>query len=106
MKFRVDAGDSVLSEHLLTAPRIATYSSSIIQNQVIDIFADQIRQNIISRVKKVKWHGVVTDEVTDISNKEQLSLVVRYVDHDGLLLQEDLVAFIECDTCHNWLCKS
>ena len=36
------------------------------------------------------------DEVTAISNKEQLSPVVRYVDHDTLL-EEDLVAFIECE---------
>ena len=84
LKFRVDAGDSILSEHLVTAPRNATYTSSNIQNQVIDIFADQIRQNIISRVKKVRWYSVVADEVTDISNKEQLSLVVRYVYHGGL----------------------
>ena len=98
LKFRVDAGDSILSEHLVTAPRNATYTSSNIQNQVIDIFADQIRQNIISRVKKVGWYSVVADEVTDISNKEQLSLVVRYVDHGSLLVREDLVAFIECDT--------
>ena len=41
---------------------------------------------------------MVADEVTDISNKEQLSLVVRYVDHGSLLVREDLVAFIECDT--------
>ena len=42
--------------------------------------------------------SVVADEVTDISNKEQLSFVARYVYHDSLLVREDLVAFIECDT--------
>ena len=60
LKVRVDAGDSVLSKHLVTAPRNATYSSSIIQNLVVDIFSDQIRQNIISSVKKVGWYSVVS----------------------------------------------
>ena len=33
-----------------------------------------------------------------MSNKEQLSLVLRYVDPDTLFIREDLVGFIECDT--------
>ena len=32
------------------------------------------------------------------SDTVPLSLVVRYVNHDRLLVLEDLVAFIECDT--------
>ena len=33
-----------------------------------------------------------------MSNKEQLSLVLRYVEPDTLLVREDLVGFFECDT--------
>ena len=40
LNFRVDAGDTVLGEHLASAPRNATYTFSIIQNQIIDILAD------------------------------------------------------------------
>ena len=50
------------------------------------------------RVKHARRHTVIVDEVTDTSNKEQLSLVLRYVDPDMVLLQEDLVDFIECDS--------
>ena len=49
-------------------------------------------------MKKGKWFTVVADEVTDISNKERLSLVLRYVDCDTGLVREDLVSFLECDT--------
>ena len=89
---------TVLGEHLASAPRNATYTSSIIQNQIIDILADQIRQKIIRKVQGAKWFSVVADEVTDVSNKEQLSLVLRYVDPDTLLVREDLLGFFECDT--------
>ncbi|MTV67196.1 DUF4371 domain-containing protein, partial [Streptococcus pneumoniae] len=27
-----------------------------------------------------RWYSVIADEVTDAANKEQLSLVLRYVD--------------------------
>ena len=42
--------------------------------------------------------SIVADEVTDCSNKEQLSLVLRYVYPDTLQIREDLIQFIECDT--------
>ena len=86
LDFRVDAGDAVLGEHLTTAARNATYTSSVIQNQVIDVVPDQVRQEIIRKVHQAKWFSVIADEVTDVSNKEQLSLVVRYVDLDTLLV--------------------
>ena len=86
LNLRVDAGDTVLGEHLVSAPRNATYTSSIIQDKIIDILADQIRQKIIRKVQGAKWFSVVANKVTDISNKEQLSLVLRYVDPDNLLV--------------------
>ena len=97
LQFQVDSGDTVLQEHLATASRNATYTSAGIQNQLIDVVADQIRQTILSRVKKATWFTVIADEVTDVSNKEQLSLVLRYVDPDTVLVREDLISFFECD---------
>ena len=94
----MDAGDNVLGDHLTTASKNATYTSCVIQNQVIDVVADQVRQKIIKNVQKARWFSVIADEVTDVSNKEQLSLVVRYVDLDTVLVREDLLGFFECDT--------
>ena len=95
LKFRVDAGDTSLGEHLSTAARNATYTSSVIQNEIIAVFADHIRDQIISKVRAARW---CTVKVTDAANKEQLSLVLRYVDPDELIGREDLVGFFECDT--------
>lgn len=76
----------ILSEHLATAPRNATYTSSGIQNQLIEIIGNQIRNKILDRVKRAQWF------MTYFSNKEQLSLVLRYVDPDTALVREDLSA--------------
>ena len=47
LNFRVDLGDTVLGEHLAKAGRNSTYTSSTIQNQMIDVLADQVRGKII-----------------------------------------------------------
>ncbi|KAL5459991.1 hypothetical protein EMCRGX_G033395 [Ephydatia muelleri] len=83
LQFRAQAGDTILADPLATAARNATYTSSGIQNEIISILADQIRHQIITKVKVARWF---TDEVTDAANKEQLSLVLRYVHPDNVLL--------------------
>ena len=49
-------------------------------------------------MKTAKWFMVIADEVTDLSNKELLSFVLRYFDHDTGLAREHLMSFLECDT--------
>lgn len=75
--FRVDAGDAVLAKHLESARRNATYTSSDIQNQLIGVLGDHIRGKILTKVAKAQWYTIIVDELADVSNKEQLSLVLR-----------------------------
>ena len=42
-------------------------------------------------------YTLIADEVTDCSNKEQLCIVLRYVETESNLIREDLVTFLECD---------
>ena len=98
LQYAVKRGDTVLGEHLRTAASNATYTSSTIQNEIISIIGDHIRSSIIDNVKRARWFTVIADEVTDVSNKEQLSLVLRYVNPDDDQLREDLTDFIECRT--------
>lgn len=41
---------------------------------------------------------MIADEVTDCLNKEQLCIVVRYVDEESFSINEDLVTFLEFDS--------
>ena len=68
------------------------------QNRIIDILGDYIRQKILSKVQVAQFFTLIADKVTDCSNKEQLSLVLRYVDRESSHIREDFVAFVECDT--------
>ena len=38
---------------------------------MIDVIGTQIRNKILSEVRKAKYYSVIADEVTDVANKEQ-----------------------------------
>uniref|UniRef100_A0A1X7V6H8 HAT C-terminal dimerisation domain-containing protein n=1 Tax=Amphimedon queenslandica TaxID=400682 RepID=A0A1X7V6H8_AMPQE len=49
-------------------------------------------------VEAAKWFTVIADEVTDVSDKEIISIVLRYVNSETLIIHKDLVGFFESDT--------
>ncbi len=98
LHFRISAGDTVLRDHLQSVARNATYTSPDIQNQLISILGDQICDTILRKVNSSLCYTVIADEVTDCSNKEQLCIVLRYVEPDTSFIREDLVTFLECDS--------
>ena len=96
LQFRVQAGDKVLSDHLQSAPANATYTSKTIQNELIVICGDLIRNKILERIRQACYFSVLADEATDISNDEQLSISIRYVDEGSP--KEVFVEFHKCTT--------
>ena len=79
------------------APANAMYTSPAIQNDIANILGSQVKNTILKQVRRAEFFSLVADEVTDSSNREQLAIVLRYVDPDDLQIREDLVEFIECD---------
>lgn len=56
----------------------AKYTSSVIQNEILDCLANMVREEIIQEVKESEVFSVIADETKDLKKKEQLSLVLRY----------------------------
>ena len=77
IRFRADT-DNVLKTHLKNAPKNAIYTSKTIQEQLIFIIGEQIRNEILEEVRSTQYYSIIVDEVCDISNKEQLSISLRY----------------------------
>ena len=75
VRFRAQT-DEILRSHLESAPKNARYTSKTIQNELINVIAKNIRQTIVN---ETKFFSVIADETTDISNKEELSVSLRYV---------------------------
>jgi len=78
LKFRADAGDEVLVNHFNEASNRAKYTSPTIQNELISIIGEQLRESIVSEIPaEAPYFSLLADEVTDVANTEQLSLVIR-----------------------------
>ena len=81
VRFRA-ATDPVLADHLAKSPRNARYTPKTIQNDLVEVIGGSIRSDILAEVKQAKYFSVIADEVTDRSNKEELSLALRFVFDD------------------------
>lgn len=71
--------DDVLRAHLESSSKNARYTSKTIQNELINVIASNIRQNIVDEVRRAKYYSIIADETTDVSNKEKLSISLSYV---------------------------
>ena len=95
LNLRVESGDETLKEHLARAGKNATYTSKTIQNELIEVTGDWIRQKTLDEVSNARFYTVLADEVADVSNTEQLSLVLRFVGHSGEI-KEQFIEFLSC----------
>ena len=65
-----------MKEHFEKAPQNAKYNSKTIQNELICVTGEWITQTIVSEIKKARFFTVLADEIADISNTEQISIVI------------------------------
>jgi len=74
--------DPMLNEHLKTADRNAQYTSKTVQNEVIDLIAQYIRNEKTKALKQGdSFFAIIADEVTDPhANQEVLSVCLRLVE--------------------------
>jgi hypothetical protein len=73
------------------------YNSAETQNELLSIIASQIQSRIVEEAKSNKYFSILADETSDITNVEQLSIVIRYVTNDlndGPKIRERFLGFI------------
>ncbi|XP_065658564.1 52 kDa repressor of the inhibitor of the protein kinase-like [Hydra vulgaris] len=95
LHFRVKAGDKVLEDHLKYHQQNASYISKTSQNQLVRCCGEVITDTIIAEIKNSKYFSIIADEASDSSNKEQLSLVIRFVD-SKFDIREEFISFLHC----------
>uniref|UniRef100_A0A8C5R7M8 52 kDa repressor of the inhibitor of the protein kinase-like n=1 Tax=Leptobrachium leishanense TaxID=445787 RepID=A0A8C5R7M8_9ANUR len=94
-QFRIEAGDMVLKNHLENAPVNARYTSVRVENELIALSEEILREDIVSLVNESNGFSVIADESADISGKEQLSIGVRFVDTSSTtaVIKEEFLGF-------------
>ena len=93
LEYSVRSGNVSLAKHLKDAGKNAMYTSKTIQNEIIECIGDHIRDGIISEIKEAKWFSILCDEVTDVAIKEQMSVVLRFID-SSCSIREEFMDFV------------
>ena len=109
VRFRAET-DEVLANHLSKCPGNACYTSKTIQNELLQVVGDMICSDILKEVKHARFYSIIADEVTDVSNKEELSLVIRYLHKEqtkevfvDVIEVERITGQVLGETILNWL---
>ena len=55
-----------------------------------------ISDEISNEIQNAKFFSILADEASDVSNVEQMALVLRYVDSVSKI-REDFLRFVVCD---------
>lgn len=97
LDFRVEAGDTRLQEHFASSPGNAKYTSVRVQNEIITICGDILREEIVAEVDTAFAFSVLADETADIAGTEQMSISIHFVDKRGTdaCVREHFLGFVE-----------
>ena len=95
LNFRVRDGDYNLESHLKDCGKNRSYISKTSQSKIIKCCGEVISDEIIEEMKKSKFYSIIADEAADSSHKEQLSLVLRFVD-SSMNIREEFLSFLHC----------
>ena len=71
--------DKRLQCRVATIPANATYQSPEMQNELLGVMADIVRDKIRKDIHASGYFALMVDETKDVSKQEQLSVVLRYV---------------------------
>lgn len=63
-------------------PKNAKYTLHQIQNEIISVLADLLKDSIVKRIQKAKLFTIMADGTTDKNRKEIQGLVCRYVNEN------------------------
>ena len=84
--------NDVVSKHLEEGPHNATWLCNHIKNELMQVMAEAVLSSITAEVKEAGYFTIIADETKDISKREQLSIVLRYV-YSGIV-HERFVGYV------------
>lgn len=73
------------------------YLSGDIQNELLRLMAHSVLRDIVESVHNNVYYALMADEVTDLSNREQFVVCLRWVDHETFEVNEDLIGLYQVD---------
>ncbi len=89
--------DSDLKESIEMSAGNARYTSPQIQNELIEICGDYVKNTLREEIKEAQFSSVLADEATDVNMDEQLVILVRYVTFSSgnATIKEEFLTFLK-----------
>jgi hypothetical protein len=73
-----------IAEMIAKAPKNAYYTSPKIQNEILHVFSIKVKKAIRDKIGDAKF-CIIINEARDKSMKEQMDIVLRFVDKNGFV---------------------
>ena len=86
----VASHDDIVKKRTEEGPKNAKYTHHSIQDVLVRIMADVILSEITKEVSNSKYYSIIADETKDLSKKEQISIVLRYLHNK---IHEEFIGF-------------
>ncbi|XP_033762649.1 zinc finger MYM-type protein 1-like [Pecten maximus] len=89
--------DPILKAHLesISSPK---YTSPAIQNEIIGLCEQAIREHIVEKCNNAVCYSFLADEATDASTMEQIAMVVRFYSESDKMVREDFIGFVTAES--------
>ncbi|XP_065662783.1 uncharacterized protein LOC136085408 [Hydra vulgaris] len=74
--------DPIMSKHIQrikTSEIHTTYLGKTIQNEIVELLANKIKNHILAKLERAKYYSLILDCTPDISHMEQMTVVFRFV---------------------------
>ena len=92
----VAAHDPVVQRKLTDGPQNAVYTSPEIQNSLLHIMGELVREKICAEVREAGVYSILVDETKDVSQVEQVAIVIRYV--KKAVIYERFLTYVEASS--------
>ncbi|KAL5789875.1 hypothetical protein ACOSQ2_004763 [Xanthoceras sorbifolium] len=89
LKILANYNDDIAKVVLENTPKTARYTSPKIQKEIVQILSNKVRMHIREEIGDAKF-CVLVDEARDVAKKEQMALVLRFVDKQGFIRERFL----------------
>ena len=88
--------DSVLQDFLKTPARKTKYMCPMIQNELIQLISNRLRNRLISKIRESGFYTIIVDTTSDITRSDQVSIVLRWVCIGGevVTIKETFLGFV------------
>ncbi|KAL5497572.1 hypothetical protein EMCRGX_G014068 [Ephydatia muelleri] len=74
--------------------KTGSYQSPEVLNELTNTIGAEVLREVLNGIKSSRWFSIIGDETRDISNSEQLSISIRWVDKD-YSIHEDFIGMFK-----------